>query len=318
MKKLLLLFCLSFISGNVFSQNYVPFPDSSAQWNVKFGWYGSPNWGVDETAIFFIDGDTLISGNIYSKIFLYHGGPAIDTSNSYYVGAIREQNKKIFFRIIPNPWTSPPAMEYYPTNCNSQSDTADFLLYDFNLIVGDTIRNGFTVFVINSIDSVLVQSTYRKRFNISNNNIMWTNLYEEWIEGIGSTRGILDATCPENPWGHRALVCYQSNSISYITQYAYQRFGGNCYSNTTGLNELFSSDIFTLSPNPFHNFITIKNNQQKDLSITIFSSIGEVVQRATLIKEGVATINLSGLAAGIYLVAARSDKNFVARKIVKE
>ncbi|HLG33364.1 MAG TPA: T9SS type A sorting domain-containing protein [Bacteroidia bacterium] len=85
----------------------------------------------------------------------------------------------------------------------------------------------------------------------------------------------------------------------------------------TGIN-LIEKESVSVFPNPATNFITITNNQTKELSITIFSSIGEVVHRTTLMKDAATAINLSGLAAGIYLVTAQSDKNFTARKIIKE
>ena len=106
----------------------------------------------------------------------------------------------------------------------------------------------------------------------------------------------------------------------------YIKNNDNCISGNTStfcdfdvsVPENRSQKFFVLSPNPAHDFINIKNEQQKELSITIFSSIGEVVLKTTLAKDAEAIINFSGFAAGIYLVTAKSDKSFAGRKIIKE
>jgi OmpA-OmpF porin, OOP family len=85
----------------------------------------------------------------------------------------------------------------------------------------------------------------------------------------------------------------------------------------TGVEKITAESI-SISPNPATNFIHIKNNFASPLEATVFSSMGNVVFKTTLAKDGTETINVSGWAAGIYLVAVKSDKNFAVRKIVKE
>ena len=62
-----------------------------------------------------LNGDTVINSLNYKKIF----------ENSLYAGALREDNKIIYF--IPG------------------NSLTEYLLYNFNLTVGDSIINPFTI-----------------------------------------------------------------------------------------------------------------------------------------------------------------------------
>ena len=106
-------------------------------------------------------GDTTINNKLYHKIYNGNG----------YSGAIRQDitTKSVYFH------------GYYQS-----SFANDTLLYTFGLHVGDTVPIKFASAVypekIISIDSILINGNYRKRFNTNgsiNNNA--------WIEGVGST-----------------------------------------------------------------------------------------------------------------------------------
>jgi len=124
-----------------------------------------------------ISGDTLISSQIYHKLstpFVQSiiTGTCTPYVNSGYDGAIRQDtaNRTVFY--------VPP------------SDSLEQLLYDFNMQMGDTVKGFLESFAspadtVHSIDSVLVGTNYRKRWNIN----PWYNIY--LIEGIGSTYGLI-------------------------------------------------------------------------------------------------------------------------------
>src|SRR5439155_16874185 len=119
--------------------------------------------------------DTIISGKTYHKLFTTYNLSFItgfcDGNGVGYKGATRQDinNRKVFFI--------------------SPADITEQLLYDFNLQVGDTIKgylNRFTFMpdTIQSIDSILVGTSFRKTWKLPCYNI---NI----IEGIGSTYGLL-------------------------------------------------------------------------------------------------------------------------------
>jgi len=310
-KKLLLFFCLSFLSGKVFCQNYKPFPDSNAYWVEGHGWlyYQVPcSYWHDWSKLFYLGSDTIINSSSYHKLYFrgtysYHmitqPGCLDGTVHYTYMSeslfaCVRQDTglKKVFL--------------YDFSNNN------DTLLYDFNLTVGDTlpqtyINVAYPNVVVQAIDSIQLTDGFHKRFVL---NTVSVNGPAAIIEGIGSTYGLLTPLLGQLE-GYDQLVCFSHDSVIYPDTSV------SC-DLTVAIPEQNPEQLFSLSPNPFQNFINIKNNQQKDLSITIFSPIGEVVHKTTLLKDASVTINLSGLAAGIYLVTARSDNNFTARKIIKE
>src|SRR5690606_18135488 len=74
-------------------QTYYPFPDSVAIWKQTSSFYE----GNDIHYALFMNGDTIINSNTYSKLYYSSTPNNIDTVNSLYYGAIRENNKKIYF-----------------------------------------------------------------------------------------------------------------------------------------------------------------------------------------------------------------------------
>lgn len=259
------------------------------------------NNAVDDDHRLFFNGDTVIGLNIYKKIFasgcthLVTSGGCESYYSNVYQGALRQDTslRKVFF-VFPLSFV-------------------DTLLYDFNLSIGDTLPITFINYspdvFITSIDSVLMGSDYRKRFMLSIQRD-W-GVYGSLIEGIGSTYGLLN---PMIPWFEAGsyLRCFTLNN-----QTLYQDPAWSCIIDV-GINEAANNNSVNISPNPAQNSITITNNQTKELSLTIFSSIGEVVIRTALMKDAAITVNLSTLPSGIYLVKAQSDKNFAVRKFVKQ
>jgi hypothetical protein len=165
MKKII-LFVTLLISFNAKSQTsvYHPFPDSAANWNIvshRPCGLGFDMWEYNYSIV--ISGDTLINGNTYHKLDIpvqvieTHGACNSNgtlVSPGYYAGCIRQDTsiKKVFF--------VPP------------SDSVEWLLYDFNMAVGDSVKGytgtfAFPVEVVQNIDSVLVGNSYRKRWIIN-------------------------------------------------------------------------------------------------------------------------------------------------------
>ena len=178
---LLLLFLCS-LGKNISAQNYIPFPDSNATWNVLYSRY-CPNvppynacyedWIIEQL------GDTTIGNLQYHKIF----------QNFNYVGAIREDSAKqiLFFG------------DYYNKGISEES-----VLYQFGYKEGDTvhINSQYRPYnVIGGIDSVLIRGQYRKRYYLQG---------DTWIEGIGSTHFLFMPFDKEfeRTW---QLLCFKEN-----------------------------------------------------------------------------------------------------------
>jgi len=115
-----ILLCLGLISYAEisFSQEYMPFPQDSATWYTMYVYdWPSPPYYYYTTYKFETSGDTIINNINYT---ILNFGPALEDS-THYQGAYRNDtlNKKVYYI--------------------DKLDTAEMLLYDFNLLPGDTI-----------------------------------------------------------------------------------------------------------------------------------------------------------------------------------
>ncbi len=91
--------------------------------------------------------------------------------------------------------------------------------------------------------------------------------------------------------------------------------GAFVYSNVIKL-ETFSSNRFTVFPNPVTNSITIGSLRSKGL-IEISDIQGRIIQKVAVIGQ-TQTINLEGYSKGLYLIKYSYDDIIICKKIVKE
>jgi hypothetical protein len=151
---IILLFSCGKGLGGAYAQQYIPFPTDSAQWSVRNCFYSSQACASFQHKM---KGDTLLNGKTYSKIY-YSDDLTYGSQNQTLHCFVREDTaKKVFIK--------------YPTGTGI--DTAEFLLYDFNVEVGDTVTikllypndSLFELLVI-SIDSNQFLTGYRKSIGL--------------------------------------------------------------------------------------------------------------------------------------------------------
>lgn len=243
-----------------------------------------------------ITGDTLIEGKLYRK--LTKSGYLIDQNYQYtfyteYAGALRQEisNKKVF---------------YYPPFSYPQADT---LLYDFDLEVGDSVPlsylypYNFCDAVVDTIDSVFVGGTYRKRFHISTSGTPpWG---QTWlIEGIGTTNGLFGGFCLG--WeGHQDLTCFIHNdSITYPSPP-----NSDC-DPITSIPKITDNEFsINVYPNPFTDKLVIEAPfLMKNTNVKLVNLRGqELINRQ--ITEKTTTLEISDLPPGVFIVQLTDDQN---------
>ncbi|MDR3706206.1 MAG: T9SS type A sorting domain-containing protein [Paludibacteraceae bacterium] len=274
MKKVLIFITLAIIlHTGLHSQTYVPFPTANASWNVyrEYEMLGDPkNTFVDKYTL--SGADTTINSIKY-KILL---------DNSYFIGGIREQDKKIYY---------------------SPSYGGEYLLYDFNAQVGDTIRHSSTLSymytVVKAIDSIQIDGNYRKRYIVS----VYGYEPDSIIEGIGSVKNSLiyavqlisTCTCV-NYWEH---ICFEENGV---VKYLNPDFS-DCSSTKpiAGINETYSDAEIKIYPNPAQHTVYIKSNKAQ--AISIFNSSGQLMEKATLPAQSEYMLNIDNYSKGTYFIS---------------
>ena len=294
MKKLLLI-TIILLPAFIKAQQYVPFPDSNAVWSeIEID---QPGPCMPCKYQFRILGDTIINSIQYHKIYKQNDS-LLNSVNLIYHGAIREQGGKIYFRHV-----------YF---------SFERTLYDFTKNVGDTIKKLYhdldpsdsSMFgIITSIDSILIDGNYRKKFALNANDPIW-------IEGIGSLHGLLYPITPAVTcsciWD---LVCFQQNdSVKYLNpKYS------TCFPVITGIsNNTTVKNSFAVLPNPFSTETTLRADKLfRDATLTVYNSFGQQVKLIKNISGQTVTLHRDNLPSGLYFLQLTQDnKTYATDKLI--
>ena len=280
MKQLFLLSLLLLTLTGAKAQSSFPLLDTNAIWTSFWNGYPFP-----ENLLHKLCGDTTIDGVVYAK--LYESRDSVFNLSSIktqYAGGIRDSSGYIFFR--------------------RKHENAGRLLYNFKANVNDTV--GYVYFDtgdsaaahIGSIDSVQIQGIYRKRWNMAGTQIFRP---ASWIEGIGSTAGLLlpYSHCPDLSFGCGYLLCYKNTN-----QLLYQDTTYNtCYVNV-GLRESEKNKAtIRIYPHPLSDESTMEiqdANHLKDLSISIYSIHGQLLRTEEIINPRFHLLSKGNLTKGLY------------------
>ena len=297
MKKLLLLtfIIITFIAK---SQTWVyhPMPESNATWNFQVDAPCFPIISLYQDYSITITGDTIIGSKTYHKLFTpfvwnsYSGTSGCSIAYPGYKGAFRQDSiaKKVFY--VPY-------------------DTTEYLLYDFNMQVGDTLKGCIASYpydTVISIDSILVGSGYRKIWHLN----QYQGIY--FIEGIGSTYGLTVGSAGNAIgtfpfWG---LTCFIQN-------------GSTLYPNTTtscplitSINSLEKiSNQLSVFPNPSNGSFSIETENIELKEIRISDLLGKEIFHQDKIYQ--TKTNVDGLNSGTYILSAvDKDNHSINKKII--
>ncbi|MBK7964212.1 MAG: hypothetical protein IPK10_02065 [Bacteroidetes bacterium] len=213
MKKLFTLIIL-LTSTASFAQNYYPLIRPNLVWQILHG-NGAYICDKKDGHQYFFQGDSIISGFTYQKIYFnpiislivnpYCPPFAVDgSSTAFYGGLMKEDtiSRKVFI---------------YNYSINSEE-----LLYDFNLVTGDTLNSNLpeVLVIVDSVGLIsLPNGGLRKIFYLDSG--------ENYIESIGGSQGI-QFQLYQGLGFWEIPICISENNIPI--------WGGQCFG-TVGINE---------------------------------------------------------------------------------
>lgn len=87
-------------------------------------------------------------------------------------------------------------------------------------------------------------------------------------------------------------------------------------STCTGIDEITSSELLTLYPNPAHDFITIVLENNDETIVTVINALGEVALREKATSNRI-SLKTDSLVNGIYFVKAENTNGSAIKKIIK-
>ncbi|MEZ4955048.1 MAG: T9SS type A sorting domain-containing protein [Saprospiraceae bacterium] len=295
-KNLSFLFFFLFSAMAGISQT-VDFPENNAIWKEAQITIAGPI-----TRHLALCGDTLFNGGLYSQIVELQVNDSMQITSSSYVGALRQENGLVYYH-----------SDFLPD---------DILLYDFSLEAGDEITLSFT-FVnqqvtrkVDSTDEQLLAGKMRKVIYFENTMPSCPLPPEMWIEGIGSSYGLLGRAfdpCTVADAGGQ-LLCFQQED-EYLNLTLIECFLpalNNCSFINATENVLPKNALLHIYPNPTMDrlFIEIKNELiNADFKFSVINSFGQIIETELKNNGDDFSMNVSDLPVGIYFIKIMDGEN---------
>lgn len=295
MRKLFAAVILLFCAKNLVAQSYVPFPTDSARWRMSYGMSVAFCAGFAGEAQYEITGDTILGSQTYHKIYeiSYSVSPNcfMPSGNGFVCGIREDSSKHIWIRF--------------------DASQPEELLYDFNLVVGDTVytmQNCACDAIVTSIDSILIGSTYRKQFNISRNFNCGAGTIQI-IEGIGSTGGLLE--CFGWLEASSNLTCFwQDGQVLYPYPTAI------CAPLIENVSAIEPEKTLIVSPNPATEQVVVSSPDglATAMTMSIIDVNGQIVRSEIILPmNDVITIGRAGLPPGMYILKLSNNEDGTVR-----
>lgn len=207
------------------AQDPIPFPLTDASWmTIRGSWDGAGNsatygYKISPDVDTIIDGETFTTLSLtqyYYTSYEYTGATSADDSDIPlgHVAAIRYTDGQVWLRAFDNSVSMMSIAGLDPQWSGLPLDTT-FLLYDFNLQVGDTVYFPLyhtPVMHVSMIDSIMLgDGLYHDQWHFAQTGAV----DQIWIEGIGSANGPFGAFLPSASYtyGSNWLNCFKQNDI---------------------------------------------------------------------------------------------------------
>ncbi len=286
---------------------YHPFPTKNTVWmEYYYPVSGYGNQKPHSHCFALKNTDTTINGNLYHK--MYHSTDTIFPEDSL-CGAIREVNKQVFYYSFRQ-------LNYY--NMELQPDS-EVMIYDFSVDLGDIVWSKLHPVTwltgecqVDSVDSILIGLDYRRRYIFGTIYFFKTiMLWAQWVEGIGSLRGVFYKTgdyLDNGLWND--LVCFwQDGKLLYHNSQYSQCFYASVSVGTKYLDEI------SIYPNPATKTAYIKTGNGQYKVIELYNAYGIMVGQYIMNRADDFSINVEGFAPGFYLMVFKGSG--IPLKVVK-
>ena len=212
------------------------------------------------------EGYTTIGENEYMNVYQKD----TSTTNEYeLIGYMREEdNGKVYF----------------------YDNDKEYLLYDFGMEVGDSIKIYWqqcyeceTYIRLDSITEEEIGGAMRKCYHTSSNEFGFWGAPVVWVEGIGSLDGLFYPESMTAPGGYiTTLLCYkEKGELVYMNE----EFDDCIIGNTLSEEEVMTgTSISKVYPNPGENILNIRTVLPEG-RIEVYDILGKVVYKQDITEE---------------------------------
>ena len=279
MKKINLLLILCFAMNTASGQDYIPMLENDHIWNAYS--VGCPDPCIEQYWEFYIDGEEVLGGQT-SKIVRF----------SNFACYLREDNGLVYS---------------YDFSANSE-----VLIYDFTLEIGDVyvfpdpvcyepIDRPFEEMIVVDVTTEFIADEMRKVIYFEDTIGSGTQV-EYWIEGIGSSTGLMPGGQNSLDSG-MSLTCFTENGNTYY-------FNGFTICFQLGIDD-YSLDSIFVYPNPAGENANMNLPFEFNINtVRIIDISGRTVTELSVDSETV-NINTSMFDSGLYVYQALNQNKVI-------
>lgn len=262
MKKLLIVTLVFLVwTGKALSQ--VSFPENDAVWKEEHITFAGPVFNY-----YALCGDTVLNDNLYSQVVSMQLDSNGQVESTTYLGGLRSNGQQV---------------RYF-----SDYESTEFLLYDFSLNPGNSI----TLYIpdlldtltrtVDSVKTEVIAGVARKKIYFKSNTAGFEP--EFWMEGIGSSYGLLGRGLDPIPDNVHTLWCYRHES-DYLNLSSetceLPELTGCSITNSTKFTSKGTPLKLTVSPNPTSSrlkFFINKNEELHQCNLKIYAANGKILK----------------------------------------
>ena len=251
------------------------------------------------TQHYIFQGDTIINDLLYKKMYVstkeFPKFPKDYTLQNF----MREdENKKVWYK--------------------GNSSSEEKLYYDFSLEIGDTLpkeieHSGISDVIVEDISYITMKNGEEyKVWHLSAWCFGPPNHKEFWIEGIGSSLGVLNALTGNFVGGFTCLLCYHENGKLIYNDNPWE---GVCYKTSSAGVNTYDNQI-NIYPNPVKDLLHIEIKESMNIhAISLINIQGQIIR---CYESTVRQLDISNIAEGFYFIKLSSSEGDIIKKVLIE
>lgn len=270
-----------------FAQDYQPMLVEGNYWDT--GYYNHDNnlWPTEPEKRYVLGSDINVNGTIYKQIEIHS---IVGVENPSYTAApfYVESNYTISNKYIREDIAEKKV--YIWGDIFDNGVYQEYLLYDFNLEVGDTLINPYSDEDNWIVDHIYINNGI-KAYDLNN------GMYS-YIEGVGGSAGIISQFIPQFEY-YELLLCHGN----------YNTAVNNCEAVASINNNLINNNI-NIYPNPATK--TIFLDVDSKVNFVIYSLDGKAILKGDVKNK----IDISDLNTGFYFLKLKNNNVSITKKIV--
>ncbi len=286
------------------AQMYYPLPTQNAYWTVYE--YNEFNDRMDDV-IYTVDGDTLINGFNYTKVYKLNDYPTIyDTVKILHclMRQTKAENKIWFIRTY-------------------LGETTEKLGYNLSVNIGDTVSlPAFDYGNVGDSLYILADTSYRILYNGEHRK--WYGFFsiKQYNGPINYIEGITDynSTFPNFHYHYDYFHQSSTQCVNINNQYVWHPFlpdTTKCGFNLVSSNKQNKKEL-QIIPNPADNYTFIRVSPINDRNVlSIFNVYGNNLYQ-TILNQGTEQyiLDLTKFTPGIYFIELQSHSSVICKKLI--